>query len=79
MVGKASWDEIRRLKEAEGLSVAELARRFDLDRKTVRRCLRGEEWHPYKRKESRSTILAPHHEFIEKRAPEVCYSARILY
>jgi len=79
MIGRESWDEIRRLKEAEGLSVAELARRFDLDRKTVRRCLRGDEWRPYSRTVTRSTILTPHREFIEKRAPEVNYSARILY
>lgn len=79
MVGRESWNEIRRLREAERLSVAELARRFDLDRKTVRRCLRGEEWRSYRRTVTRSTILDPHREFVEQRAPEVNYSARVLY
>ena len=44
MVSRHSWEEIRRLKEAEGLSISEISRRLDVDRKTVRRCLRDEEW-----------------------------------
>jgi len=79
MICRESWDEIRRLREMEGLSVTELAHRFDLDRKTVRRCLRGEEWRPYKRSAFRSTILTPHQGYLKRRAPEVCYSARILF
>ncbi len=79
MVGRESWDEIRRLRAVEGLSVTELSRRFDLDRKTVRRCLHGDEWRSYSRTVTRSTILAPHREFVEQRAPEVNYSARILF
>jgi ActR/RegA family two-component response regulator len=40
MVRQERWDEIRRLGLVDRIPIAELARRFDLDRKTVRRCLR---------------------------------------
>jgi len=79
MVSKQSWEEIRRLKEAEGLSISEISRRLEIDRKTVRRCLRDEDWHPYTRKINRRSILDPHRKFLEKRAPEVGYSATILF
>lgn len=79
MVNRKSWDEIRRLKEVEGLSVSEISRRLEVDRKTVRRCLRDDEWHPYTRRSCRRSILDPHREFMLKRAPEVGYSATILF
>ena len=79
MVSRQSCEEIRRLKEAEGLSISEISRRLDVDRKTVRRCLRDDEWHPYTRKSNRRSILDPHREFLSKRAPEVGYSATILF
>ncbi|KZD15013.1 MAG: hypothetical protein GX465_16580 [Acidobacteria bacterium] len=41
MICRENLDEIFRLREMEGLLVTELAHRFDLDRKTVRRYLRG--------------------------------------
>ena len=37
MVQEDRWEEIRRLHAGEGLSIAEIARRLELDRKTVRR------------------------------------------
>ena len=49
MVREDRWQEIRRLREQERLSVSEIGRRLDLDRKTVRRCLRDEKWEPYRR------------------------------
>jgi transposase len=79
MVGRERWEEIRRVCTAERLSVSELARRFDLDRKTVRRCLQQEVWHPYRRPARTDTLLAEHATFLETRAPAVQYSARILY
>jgi len=79
MISRQSWEEIRRLKEAEGLSISKISRRLDVDRKTVRRCLRNDEWHPYTRKINRRCILDPHREFMLKRAPEVGYSATILF
>lgn len=36
MVGKELWEEIRRLHQRDGQSISALARRFDLDRKTVK-------------------------------------------
>ena len=41
MVRQERWEELRRLWQQERVPIAELARRFELDRKTVRRCLRG--------------------------------------
>jgi transposase len=79
MVGQELWAEIRRAHEQEKLSVAALARRFDLDRKTVRRCLRTSSFRPYQRAVRADTLLASHAEFLRRRAPEVDYSARILY
>jgi ActR/RegA family two-component response regulator len=38
MVRQERWDEIRRLGLVDRVSIAALARQFDLDRKTVRRC-----------------------------------------
>jgi len=49
MVQRERWEEIRRLRFEDGVSVSEIARRLDLDRKTIRRCLRQEEWRPYVR------------------------------
>ena len=38
MIPRELWEGIRRLHLADGLSVSALARRFERDRKTVRRC-----------------------------------------
>ena len=43
MVRQERWEEVRRLRVQDGVSIAEIARRLDLDRKTVRRCLRATE------------------------------------
>lgn len=79
MVRKERWDEVRRMRYEERRSVSAIARRLDLDRKTVRRCLRQEDWQPYQRPAKDDTLLAAHAEFLRSRAPDVCYSARILY
>jgi len=78
MVQRERWEELRRLHEA-GVAIAEIARRFDLDRKTVRRCVRQEVWRPYARAARTDTLLAAHAEYLGERAPQVEYSARILY
>jgi len=78
MVRQDRWEEIRRLA-GEQVSIREIARRLDLDRKTVRRCLRQERWQPYRRAERGDRLLAGHADFLRKRAPEVRYSARILF
>ena len=79
MVGRELWESIRRMRKIEGLKVSALARRFEVDRKTVRRCLRETSWQPYQRPARTDTLLAKHAEFLHSRAPEVHHSARILY
>ncbi len=79
MVRQERWEEIRRLRVEEGVPVAELARRFELDRKTVRRCLWDRAWRPYQRPGRAAPLLAPHAEYLGERAPQVGYSAQILY
>ena len=78
MIRQDRWEEIHRLS-GEQVPIAEIARRFDLDRKTVRRCLRQEQWQPYRRPERTDTLLAEHADFLRQRAPQVRYSARILF
>jgi transposase len=78
MVRQDRWEEIHRLF-AEGVPISGIARRLDLDRKTVRRCLDQDRWTPYRRAERDDTLLAKHTDFLRKRAPKVRYSARILF
>jgi transposase len=78
VVGKERWNEVRRLQGQEGLSVSEIARRLEIDRKTVRKALRSE-WKGYARVERNATLLAEHAAYLRTRAAEVNYSARILY
>jgi transposase len=61
------------------MSVSKIAREFDLDRKTVRRALKGESWQPYRREAPAPTMLDAHRDWLIERAPQVHYSARILY
>lgn len=79
MVRRERWEEIRRLWATERVPIAELARRFDLDRKTVRRCVRDTTWEPYRRPARPDTLLAAHAEYLRARAPEVHCSAQILF
>lgn len=79
MVGRERWEEIRRLFYEERRSISAIARALDLDRKTVRRCMRWYEWQPYRRAVKEDSLLAEHEAFLQERAPAVYYSARILY
>ena len=79
MVGEDRWQEIRRLHHDAHVPIAEIARRLDLDRKTVRSCLRQEAWQPYERPARTDTLLAEHAEFLRERAPKVGYSAQVLW
>lgn len=78
VVGEERWQELQRLK-AGGMTTSGISRATGLDRKTVRRCLRQVRWQAYQRAARRETLLAPHREWLQARAPEVGYSARILY
>lgn len=79
MVDQERWAEIRRWFHEERVSISEIGRRLDLDRKTVRRSVRQTAWHPYRRAEVVETLLTAHADFVRTRAPQVGYSARILY
>src|SRR5574338_207711 len=79
MVDQERWAEIRRLFHEERVSISEIGRRLDLDRKTVRRSVRQTTWQPYRRVAVAETLLTAHADFVRARAPQVNYSARILY
>jgi transposase len=70
---------VRRLWQQDRVPIAEPARRFELDRKTVRRCLRDPAWRPYHRPAPPETLLTQHAEYLRARAPKVRYSAQILF
>ena len=78
VVGKERWEEIHRLHQA-GEGVSAIARQLDLDRKTVRHWLKQLEWAPYQRAAKGETVLSPHQAWLTERAPQVHYSARILF
>jgi transposase len=79
MLNQARWEEVRRLYFQERWRVAAIARHLDLDRKTVRGCIRGSAWQPYRRSARQETVLSEHADWLRARASEVCYSAQILY
>lgn len=79
MVNKERWETMRRLAGEERLSVSEIARRMDLDRKTVRHWIRQSQWIPYSRAPRVDTLLAAHAKFVRERVAQVNYSARIIY
>jgi transposase len=79
MVGQERWEQIRRMFFEDKVAIAEIARRLSLDRKTVRRCLRGKEWQRYTRAPKEETLLTAHADFLRERAAQVRYSAQILF
>lgn len=79
MVQKERWEEIRRMYFQERKAIAEIARDLGMDRKTVRRCVRDEQWRPYQRARGGPTLLSAHEQYLCQRAEEVGYSAQILY
>ena len=78
MVGRERWEEIHR-RASSGASIRAIARELDLDRKTVRRCLRQTEWTPYQRAARSDTLLTTHAEYLRRRAADVGYSAQVLF
>jgi len=79
MVGEDRWQEMRRLRFEEHWTISAIAREFDVDRKTVRGWVRQVGWKPYTRGAKTDTLLKDHAGFLTSRAPEVQYSARILF
>ncbi len=79
MVQRERWEEIRCMFLEQRETVSQIGRRLDLDRKTVRRCIRQTQWHPYSRAPRADTLLGAHEQFVRDRAAQVNYSARIVY
>ncbi|MET0334004.1 MAG: IS21 family transposase [Rhizobacter sp.] len=78
VVGQEQWETIRQ-RGAAGQSVSAIARELGLDRKTVRGCLKREAWKPYSREVQRATLLDEHMDWLTRRAPQVGFSARVLF
>ena len=78
MVGQDRWEEIHR-RAGAGASIRAIARELDVDRKTVRRCLRQTEWKPYQRVARADTLLATHAAYLRRRTADVGYSAQVLF
>jgi hypothetical protein len=79
MIREERWADIHHARTVEHWAVSRIAREFDLDRKTVRECLRQPVWKPYTREVRADALLTKHVDFLTGRAPEVRYSARILF
>lgn len=78
LIGQQQWQAIHE-RRAAGQGVSQIARELELDRKTVRSSLRQPSWKPYCRQMSTPTMLDAHRQWLSERAPQVHYSARILY
>lgn len=78
VIAEQQWRAIHERRTA-GMSVSKIAEEFDLDRKTVRKALRRASWQPYRREASAPTLLDAHRDWLIERAPQVHYSARILF
>lgn len=77
VIGQTQLQAIHDAKAA-GLTISAIARKMDLDRKTVRVALNSAQWRPYSRAQ-RPSQLDPHMDWLRGRAPQVNYSARILH
>lgn len=79
MMQRERWEEVRRLYFKERVGIREIARRLELDRNTVRRCVREERWQGYQRAAASATLMSEHTDYLRERAAQVGYNARILY
>lgn len=78
VIAEQQWRTIQE-RHAAGMSVSGIARELDLDRKTVRAALKRAAWEPYRRDTPAPRLLDGHRSWLAERAPQVHYSARILY
>jgi transposase len=78
VVGKDLWEQMHKLR-SEKHTVSEIARMCGVDRKTVRSCLARSQWRPYQRTVTGRTLLQEHMGWLKERAPQVAYSAQILF
>lgn len=77
VLGQQQWDAVHE-RRARGQSLSAISRELELDRKTVRNCLQQASWQPYRRAEA-AGLLDAHRQWLAERAPEVNFSARILW
>jgi hypothetical protein len=70
MAGQERWEEIWRLYFERRMGLSQIARELELDRKTVRRCLRQSSWQPYRREVPAETLLSAHKDFLRERAAQ---------
>lgn len=77
VLGQQQWEAVHE-RRARGQGVSQIARELDLDRKTVRNCLQQSAWQAYRRPEP-ARLLDAHRQWLVQRAPQVNYSARILW
>ena len=68
VIGHEQWKAIHE-RRAAGKTVSAIAREFDVDRKTVRSCLRRATWTPYRRETGIATVLDAHRAWIVERHP----------
>jgi transposase len=78
VIGRQQWEAIHAQRGAGG-SVSAIARALDLDRKTVRSALSQSSWQPYRREVCAPRLLDAHRAWLVERAPQVHYSARVLW
>jgi len=77
VLAQQQWEAVHE-RRARGQNISAISRDLELDRKTVRSCLQQASWQPYRRAEAGS-VLDAHRQWLTERAPEVNYSARILW
>jgi transposase len=77
VLGQQQWEAVHE-RRSRGQSISAIARDLELDRKTVRNCLQQASWQPYRR-EAAGSLLDEHRTWLAERAPQVNYSARILW
>lgn len=74
MVESEEFFMIRDLK-SKGMNVTQIAREFDLDRKTVRKWLESDKLPTYRKKSARNSKLENYKTFIIQRMNEGCVNA----
>ncbi len=77
VLGQQQWETVHE-RRSRGLTISAIAREMQFDRKTVRSCPQQASWRPYSR-EAAASLLDEHRAWLAERAPEVNYSARILW
>lgn len=78
MVKNELWAQVKALNSL-GWSIKKLSKHFSLDRGTVRKILRNDDFQPYQRVYKTEPLIAPWTDFIHARAIEVDFNATKLF